>query len=101
MLREVISHHQNKAMKNKEDTITVELVWGHRGKEGKIIGESYHQLTGPTARSSMSAYAEDLNMRKVPPSKAVRCVADGCRLPKNDPNQLGLVLMIQPNFKKP
>jgi len=36
----------------------------------KIVGEVYHELHGPTAESAISAYAEDLNFRKVPPSKA-------------------------------
>lgn len=86
---------------------TYELVWGHwvypRTKKGspKIVGESYHELHGPTAAASISAYAEDLNMRRVPPSEMRKCVADGaCKAPKNDPNQLFLVMMIEPKFKQ-
>jgi len=86
---------------------TSELVWGHwvhpQSKHGnpRIVGESYHELHGPTACASISAYAEDLNMRGVKPSEMTRCVADGgCKKPKSDPNQMGFVMMVEPDFKR-
>lgn len=85
---------------------TSELVWGHwvyprgnRNGSPRIVGESYHELHGPTAASSISAYAEDLNMRGVKPTEMKKCVADGaCKMPKKDPQQLGLMLMLTPSF---
>ncbi len=74
--------------------VICELVYGTREKDPRsgdmrIIGETYHVLTGPTAEASVSSYAEDLNMRQVPPSKAP---AFGKPL-KDDPNQMSLLLM--------
>lgn len=96
----------NTMKETKSIRCTYELVWGHwvfpRGSNGnpKIVGESYHELHGPTAEASLLSYAEDLNMRKVQPSEMPKCVADGCKIPRNDPNQLGFAMMIEPEFKR-
>lgn len=78
-----------------------ELVYGRWEEEKKhkngqispkrIVGEVYHELSGPTAEASISAYAEDLNFRNVPPSKAPSFK----KPPKNDPNQMSLLLIGQ------
>lgn len=84
-----------------------ELVWGcwEAAKEHKngqytparIVGESYHELHGPTSGASIQSFAEDLNMRGVPPSKVD---FKQSKKPKNDPNQMSLLLMMSPNFKE-
>lgn len=78
-----------------------ELVWGRWEAETKhkngqispkrIVGEVYHELSGPTAESSISAYAEDLNMRNVPPTKVPEFRKASNK--KNDPQQPMLALM--------
>lgn len=72
-----------------------ELVWGRwemekHHKNGQItpkqiVGESYHELHGPTSAASINSFAEDLNMRNVPPSKIP--VFKKPKNSKNDPNQ--------------
>lgn len=79
--------------------VSAELVWGRwedekRHKNGtvspaQIVGEAYHSLDGPTAEASIQTYCEDLNMRGVLPSK----VPSFKKPPKNDPNQMSLLLV--------
>lgn len=76
-----------------------ELVWGRWEKEkkhrngqitpAKIVGEAYHEIHGPTSCASIQSFCEDLNMRQVPPSK----VPSFKKPPKNDPNQMSLLLI--------
>jgi hypothetical protein len=72
-----------------------QLVWGrwenavdHKNGQtspAKIVGEVYHELHGPTAESAISAYAEDLNFRRIPPSKVPSFKPANNKKP--DPNQ--------------
>lgn len=78
-----------------------ELVYGRWEEEKKhkngqispkrIVGEVYHELSGPTAEASISAYAEDLNFRNVPPSKAPSFKPASSK--KQDPAQMSLLLI--------
>jgi len=103
MVRECI-HNLATDKETKNIRVCQELVWGHwvypRGNQGnpRIVGESYHELHGPTAAASLSSYAEELNFRKVTPDTFPKDLKMG-RQPKNDPAQLGLMLMMTPNFK--
>jgi hypothetical protein len=101
------THNLNTMKETRNIRVVFQLVWGHwvypRGANGSphIVGESHHELHGPTAHTSMVSFAEDLNMRKVPPSEIKKCVADGgSKVPNNDPNQMGFAMMIEPDFKR-
>jgi len=81
-------------------------VWGKliREESGntKVIGDSYHALTGPTAEKSIEDYAAKLNADKVPPSRAKKCLADGARLPKDGgKDQMMLTLQLRPTDTAP
>jgi hypothetical protein len=71
-----------------------DLVYGYasKNKNGNdvVIGETYHSLDGPTGKASIASFAEDYNLRQVPPTSApVFKPANN----KNDPNQFSLPLV--------
>lgn len=52
----------------KNDKEYHQLVYGS-WKAGKLFGEVYHTLHGPTSGPTIQQYADDLNRRNVPPTR--------------------------------
>jgi len=107
LCRKEVSSVFNKRTDRMDNTIHCQLVWGHwffpkpgdtRYNGPRVIGKSYHELTGPTAEKSIQEYADDLNRRQIPPSE----VPDlrPARALRHDPNQLSLALMLKPREVK-
>ena len=72
--------------------ITVELVYGvwkaaeKATSQPRIVGESYHTLSGPTARKSIQKMADDLNAKGTIPEdkEPVKTRLDGYRQSFNE-----------------
>jgi len=81
-----------------------DLIFGHMGKnrngDDVAVGEIFHSLDGPTSEASIASFAEDYNLRRVPPSKAPTFRPASSK--KVDPAQFSLPLVGSDlNLKKP
>ncbi len=72
-----------------------DLVFGYasKNKNGNdvVLGETYHSLDGPTGKASIASFAEDYNLRGVPPTSVP--VFRPASSKNNDPLQDMLPLM--------
>lgn len=87
-VRETVQHLPCDSKGRKQGKMIFELVWGtteqDANKISRIVGTVYHVLTGPTAKASMDAYAENLRKRGVvPPDPMPKTRADGFRQTRN------------------